>query len=282
MKTLVAISAFTVLLSLSGAALAEVTSLWSGSLSAESVEDWGWCKVGYDGATLLENVNGQAGTTTITGTLQFTSVPSTVQGAFLQLGLITKNEYLRAENPSALGGDFTSLSVNTWAKNNNSAGIMLAQGQWYSTNTTGFAFDYSGAINGGAGYLDGGVMNTQGSQQGYIIAAAGSSLSFTIILTPSGSAGGTMDVTVNGTLIADNFAYGTDNWKMENVDSKYWLNPENFTQSYLVANMFTMTDNMNDVVTASFTNVQASYVPEPATLGLLILGGLISLRAKRN
>jgi hypothetical protein len=264
---------------------AATTSLWSGSLSATSVAGSGGSPyVGYAGTTLLELVNGQAGPVTITGTMQFGAIDNNqVEGAFLQVGLITKSEYLRAENPSSLGAPFTALSVDPSAKNASGAGVMLAEGHWYSSRVTGFSFDYSGEYNGGIGFLDGGVMNTQASTVGFDIGNAGASVPFSIVMTPSGLAGGLMNVTVNGsTPIATGFAYGQDNWKIVGKESKYWLNPEDYTESYLVAHLATFTDNVGTVVTASFSDVQANFVPEPATMALLAAGGIATLLRRRR
>ncbi|MHB0947211.1 MAG: PEP-CTERM sorting domain-containing protein [Sedimentisphaerales bacterium] len=71
--------------------------------------------------------------------------------------------------------------------------------------------------------------------------------------------------------------FGIDDWTAAYPDSYGYLSPENFTQAALFANLYNE-GAVGDMDTASFGNIAVT--PEPATIAVLSLGGLLLRRKK--
>jgi len=89
------------------------------------------------------------------------------------------------------------------------------------------------------------------------------SISYSFTLTPSGAAGGSGTMTVDGTVAT----YGAG------TTLPY---TQNLTESYLVGMVWVDSGSLDSVT------ISATAVPEPATMSLLALGALALVRRKRK
>jgi hypothetical protein len=225
-KTLTALTAV-----LLGAALHHASAsitIPDGTLTA-SGED------GYAYAISSTSINAQSGVTHVTGSITGFSLPN-VNAGWFEIGLITQSERDRA---------LVTYGVPSYMFNQ-SAFMLGMKGDSGNVVMPG---DYAGDYAGGTG------------QQQNI----GSSFTFDLKLVPSGTAGGTEYLSINGGAYGTGLAYGTDNW----TEYGWNLPPEDLSTAYLIAQLYTW--DAGQTYSVSFENVTA--VPEPTTMmaGALLL-----------
>jgi hypothetical protein len=195
---------------------------------------------GYDYSISSAAINAQmASEVHVTGTVTGYSLPSLNAGWFT-IGLITQSERDRA---------LVTYGVPSYMFNQ--AAFMM--GMKGTSGNVVMPSDYAGDYSGGTG-----------QEQGI-----GSSFNFDLKLVPSGAAGGTEYLSVNGGAYGAGLAYGTDNWN----NYGYSYPPEDLSTAYLIVQLYTW--DAEHVYSVSFENVTAT--PEPGTLALLGLAGLIGL-----
>ncbi len=186
----------------------------------------------------------------VTGTVTGYSLPAVDNGWF-EIGLITKSEWDRS-NP-----------INDAYGFNNSV-FMMGMNAGGSSGNVVMPSDYAGDFAGGTG-----------EQQGI-----GSSFTFDLKLAPNiGGTGGTAYLSVNGGAFGTGLAYGTDNWSNYPVEHPGSWPAEDLSEAYLIAQIFEVPGSPTPTSSVSFENVTA--IPEPATMSLLALGGLVLIRKRK-
>jgi len=160
-----------------------------------------------------------------------------VNAGWFTIGLITKSERDRA---------LVTYGVPSYMFNQ-SAFMMGMKG---SSGNVVMPSDYAGDFAGGTG-----------QQQ-----SIGASFTFDLKLIPSGTAGGTEYLSINGGAYGTGLAYGKDNW-----NNYGWSFPaEDLSQAYLIAQLYTW--DAGQTYSVSFEDVTAVPIPAAILLGMLGLG----------
>jgi hypothetical protein len=222
-------------LAVSGMAQANIT-LPDGTLTA-SGED------GYAYFISSTSINAQTNEVHVTGTVTAYSLPN-INAGWFTIGLITQSERDRALVTYGVPSYMFNQSVFMMGMKGSSGNVVMPS-------------DYAGDYAGGTGQEQ----------------SIGSSFTFDLKLVPSGMAGGTAYLSINGGAYGTGLTYGRDNWN----NYGYSFSAEDLSNAYLVAQLYTW--DAGKTYSMSYENV--SVVPEPATIGLLGLGALSLLRRKR-
>lgn len=190
---------------------------------------------GYAYSISSTAINAQSGETHVTGGVTAYSLPN-VNAGWFTIGLITESQRDRA-----------LVTYSTPSFMFNQAVFMM--GMQGSSGNVVMPADHAGDFLGGTG-----------QEQSF-----GSPFTFDLKLVPSGTAGGTAYLSLNGGAYGTGLTYGTDNWV------KYgWTFPaEDLSNAYLIAQLYTW--DTGQTYSVSFENVSA--VPEPTTMlaGALLL-----------
>jgi hypothetical protein len=204
-------------------------SLPNGTLTASGVD-------GYAYSISSTSMDAQSGETHVSGTVTGYSMPN-VNAGWFEIGLITKSERDRA---------LVTYGVASYMFNQ-SAFMMGMKG---SSGNVVMPSDYAGDFPGGTGQEQ----------------SIGSSFTFDLKLVPSGTAGGTEYLSINGGVYGTGLAYGRDNW-----NNYGWSFPaEDLSSAYLIAQLYTW--DAGQTYSVSFENVAAVPVPGAVLLGVLGLG----------
>lgn len=190
----------------------------------------------------------QFGIVTISGSIAGNSLDLD-NNAYLEIGLVTKAAVEKSEN-WWLSGMF------------NDSVFMLI-----STNSTGQYKASAGDYNLGGGQWSTAI-NFDKTQDMYYELSMDFGTDIASLKIDNGS----------GWSSAVAVAFGTDDWTAAYPDSYGYLSPEDFTQAALFANLYNEGDYL-DVDSASFGNINVT--PEPATMVLLSIGGLLCRKFKR-
>ena len=200
---------------------------------------------GYAYSISSTSFNAQSGETHVTGNITGYSLPN-VNAGWFTIGLITQSERDRA---------LVTYGVPSYMFNQ-SVFMMGMQG---SSGNVVMPADYAGDFAGGVG-------QTQ---------SFASPFSFDLKLVPTGAAGGTAYLSINGGAYGTGLTWGRDNWN----NYGYSFPAEDLSNAYLIAQLYTW--DAGQIYSVSFQNVTAT--PIPGTLLLFGSGllGLVGIGRKR-
>ena len=246
MKNMIIVWASVGLMMVSGMVQAATVSL-DGTLSgvdSNSIKDDGDGNHDYAmDRTAASTFYWSAGSTvSITGTVDVTGL---VSGSYLQIGLVDKEQ--------------ADLSLDTYS--------------WggYMFNNNAFATFYAGT----ADYARLADNNDLFSDQLFNPGATAGVFDFTLDILSNGA----MSLVLHGSSdVSTTYTYGHRNWW---DGDPYWAGGELVNGSYLIAQVWIDTADTVNAVNADY-DITGTSVPEPATMSLLIVGGLAMLRRRCN
>jgi len=183
----------------------------------------------------------------VTGRVTAYALPS-VNAGWFTIGLITESQRDRA---------LVTYGVPSYMFNQ----AVFMMGMKASSGYFVMPSDYAGDFPGGVGQAQG----------------IGDSFTFDLKLVPTGAAGGTAYLSVNGGSYGTGLPYGTDNWNLYG----WSFPPEDLSSAYLIAQLYTWDEGQTYSV--SFEDVEAMVIPEPSSILALAgpLGLLLAFRRRR-